>query len=242
MSDPSTETAVGPLPSSLPPLAVDIDGTLTGPKQQLDPRVLPVCRAWPAPLVVATGKAMPYPVALCAFLGVEPLVVAENGGVVVIAPTDTVRFEGDREAAAAAIEAYRERGHSTGWGDTAFVNRWRETELAVRRDSPLEPLKAVAGERGLTVVDTGFAYHVKSPDVTKGTALKTVADELDLSPASFAAVGDSANDASAFEVAGRGVAVGNADETARQAADHVTGATYSDGFFEAVRWLREVTG
>jgi phosphoglycolate phosphatase (TIGR01487 family) len=237
-----SDTAAGPLPASLPPLAVDIDGTLTGPNRRLDPRVLPVCRAWPAPLVVATGKAMPYPVALCEFLGVEPLVVAENGGVVVVGPTDTVQFEGDREAATAAIEAYRDRGHTTGWGDTAFVNRWRETELAVQRDSPLAPLEAVAHEHGLTVVDTGFAYHVKSPDVTKGTGLETVADELGLSPGEFAAIGDSANDAPAFEVVDRAVAVGNADSTARRAADHVTEATYGDGFLEAVGWLREATG
>lgn len=230
------------LPDSLPPLAVDIDGTLTGPDRGLDPRVMPVCRAWPEPLVVATGKSMPYPVALCEFLGNETLVIAENGGVVIVGPTETVQFDGDREAAQAVIEAYRDQGHTTGWPDTDLVNRWRETELAVSRESPLEPLEALAREHGLTVVDTGYAYHVKSPDVSKGTGLSTVAAELGLVPGAFAAVGDSENDAPTFDVAGHAIAVGNADDTAQSAADHVTDASYADGFLEAVRWLCESSG
>jgi phosphoglycolate phosphatase (TIGR01487 family) len=229
------------LPDSLPPLAVDIDGTLTGPERALDPRVLPVCRAWPAPLVVATGKSMPYPVALCEFLGRETLVVAENGGVVIVGPAETIQFEGDREGAQAVIEAYREQGYTTGWPDTDLINRWRETELAVSRESPLEPLAALASEHGLAVVDTGYAYHVKSPDVSKGEGLRALAAELDIESGAFAAVGDSENDAPTFEVAGAAVAVGNADDAARGAADHVTEATYGDGFLEAVQWLCDST-
>jgi len=64
-----------------PPLAVDIDGTLTREDRSVDSRVLDVLREWDAPVVVATGKALPYPVALCQFVGVEECVVAENGGV-----------------------------------------------------------------------------------------------------------------------------------------------------------------
>jgi phosphoglycolate phosphatase (TIGR01487 family) len=227
------------LPDTLPPLAVDIDGTLTGPDRGLDPRVMPVCRAWPAPLVVATGKSMPYPVGLCEFLGRETLVVAENGGVVVVGPTETIRFEGDPEAAQAVVEAYREQGYTTGWPDTDLVNRWRETEFAVSRESPLDPLETLAAEHGLAVVDTGYAYHVKAPDVSKGAGLRTLAAELGLDPEAFAAIGDSENDAPTFEVAGHALAVGNADDAARRAADHVTDATYADGFLAAVQWLCE---
>lgn len=227
------------LPGSLGPLAVDIDGTLTGPNRRLDPRVMPVCRAWPAPVVVATGKSIPFPVALCEFLGIETLVVAENGGAVIVGPTDTLRVEGDPEGAQAVVDAYRELGYTTGWPGTDLVNRWRETERAVSRESPLEPLEQLACERGLTVVDTGHAYHVKSPDVSKGAGLRAVAEELGIAVEAFTAVGDSENDAAAFEVAGRGVAVGNADDVARRAADHVTNASYGDGFLEAVAWLCE---
>jgi phosphoglycolate phosphatase (TIGR01487 family) len=223
-----------------PPLAVDIDGTLTGPNRGLDPQVIPALREWDAPLVFATGKSFAYPVALCEFLALSPAVIAENGGVVYVEATDEITYAGDPEAVAAVAEAYRDVGHDLGWGAVDFVNRWRETELAVSRESPLAPLETIAADHGLEVVDTGFAYHVKPPDVSKGQGLELVADELDLDPAAFVAIGDSENDVSTFEVAGRAIAVANADDAARAAADEVTDGSYGDGFLEAVEGLQDV--
>jgi len=225
------------IPADAPPLAVDIDGTLTDDDRAVDPRTFPVLRAWPSPVVVATGKAMPYPVALCEFLGIDPVVVAENGGVALVERADTLVFQGDPETVAAAGDAYRELGHSFGWGAVDVVNRWRETELAVSREMPLSPLEDVAAEHGLVVVDTGFAYHVKPPDVDKGTGLVAVCDALGIAPASVVAVGDSDNDVPAFEVAGTGIAVANGARAARERADHVTDAAYAAGFLEAIEWL-----
>ena len=226
-------------PADAPPLAVDIDGTLTDEHRGVDPRVFPVLRGWPTTVVVATGKAMPYPVALCEFLAIDINVIAENGGVV-LAGRDTIRIEGDREAANAVAAAYRDAGHDLGWGASDLVNRWRETELAVSRDSPREPLETLAAERGLEVIDTGFAYHVKSPSIDKGVGLSAIADELGHDPESFVAIGDSENDVPTFDLAGLSIAVANADDAARAAADRVTDAAYGDGFLEAVESLTRV--
>jgi hydroxymethylpyrimidine pyrophosphatase-like HAD family hydrolase len=141
----------------------------------------------------------------------------------------------------AVAAAYRERGYDLGWGEIDLANRWRETELIARREAPLAPLEEIAAAHGLEVVDTGFAYHVKAPEVTKATGLESLAAELDLDPATFAAVGDSVNDAPTFERVGHAVAVANADEAARGAADHVTAAEYADGFMEALDWIAAVT-
>lgn len=222
---------------NVPPLAVDIDGTLTDDRRRLDPRVIPVLQEWVAPVAVATGKAMPYPVALCEFLGLDPLVIAENGGIVLTGAAGDVAVRGDREAAEAVLAEYRNRGHGAGWGSADLVNRWRETELAVSRDQPLDPLEEIASDHGLIVLDTGFAYHVTSPEVDKGTGLAAVAGALDYEVSDFAAVGDSENDTPALLAAGRSVAVANADAAAREAADHVTSAAYADGFLEAIDWL-----
>jgi len=227
------------IPAAAPPLVVDIDGTLTDDRRRVDPGVFPVLRTWPSEVVVATGKATPYPVALCDFVGIGHLVIAENGGVVLTergGDTD-LQIRGDREAAEAVAAEYRARGYDLGWGSADLVNRWRETELAVSTDRPLEPLREIAADHGLVVLDTGFAYHVTSPEVDKGTGLRAVADAVGRDVDEFAAVGDSENDAPAFAVAGRSVAVANADDAARRAADHVTAADYSEGFFEAVQWL-----
>ncbi len=227
------------VPDSAPPLVVDIDGTLTDDRRAVDPQVFPILQGWPDTVVIATGKAMPYPVALCEFLAIEPIVIAENGGIVLIGRSDTLRVEGDRAAADAVATNYRAQGYDLGWGVADLVNRWRETEVAVSKDAPLEPLTTLAAEQGLVIVDTGYAYHVKSPDVDKGTGLVTVADGLDRPIDAFVAIGDSENDAPMFERAGRAVAVANADDAARAAADHVTDAAYSAGFIEALSWLAE---
>ena len=222
-----------------PPLAVDIDGTLTDENRAVYPPVLTVLREWDAPVVLATGKALPYPVALCEFAGFERTVVAENGGVAFVHATDDLLFLGDREGAQRVVDEYVADGHDLGWGDHDLVNRWRETEVAVNREAPLEPLQRIAADHGLQVVDTGFAYHVKSPDVSKGAALEAVADRLGREPETFVAVGDSINDVSTFEVAGRSYAVANADEAAIDAADFVLESAYGEGFLEAIDRIRD---
>ncbi|MFB6125045.1 MAG: phosphoglycolate phosphatase [Halanaeroarchaeum sp.] len=215
-----------------PPLAIDIDGTLSRADRSIDPRVFDVLREWDAPVVIATGKALPFPIALSQFVGVPERVVAENGGVAVV--DDELFVHGDRTAADAVAAAYREAGYDLGWGELDFANRWRETEVAVSLDAPLAPLERIAGEHGLEVVDTGFAYHVKSPAVDKGIALEDVADGLGFDTSEFVAVGDSENDVGMLEVAGDAYAVANADEDAKAAADVVTEGACADGFLEAV--------
>ena len=217
-----------------PPLVVDIDGTLTDESRAVDPRVFPVLAEWPGPVVIATGKAMPYPIALCEFIGIDYTVIAENGGVVFVEATDSLQLAGDHEACLTVAEAYTSLGHQLGFGEVDLANRWRETEVIVSLDQPLDPLEQLAEEAGLVVLDTGFAYHVTDPSVDKGTGLAAVCAQLGRHPPEFLAVGDSENDAELFEVAGESVAVANADEAAKSRADRVTTADYADGFLEAV--------
>ncbi len=225
------------LPASLPPLTVDIDGTLTDETRAVDPRVFPVLQSWPSTLVVATGKAMPYPVALCEFLGLEPRVIAENGGVVIPGRDSEVIFLADPDAAEAVATEYQSRGHHLGWGQANLVNRWRETELAVSRASPLEPLVEIAREYGLTVVDTGYAYHVHSSEVDKGVGLVRMSTELGHEPQEFAFVGDSPNDLPGFELAGVTATVDNGSDEVKSRAEYVASQSYGAGFLEAVEWL-----
>ena len=220
-----------------PPLVLDIDGTLTRPDDSIDPVFFELLPQWEAPIVVATGKAFPYPVALCHFMTVPQNVIAENGGIVLA--RDEVAKNGDGDAARRVAEEYVEAGYDLGWGETDLTNRWRETEVAVARDRPLEPLEELAEKHGQEVVDTGYAYHVKSPGMEKGEGLKSVAALLDRDPAEFVAIGDSENDVSTFGVAGESYAVANADERAKTAADVVLDESYSDGTLSVLAELRE---
>jgi hypothetical protein len=222
-----------------PPLVTDIDGTLTDDDMILDPGVGQILREWDAPVVLATGKALPYPVALCNYMGLPVTVIAENGGVTYVQATDRITYHGDREGAQAVADAYVEAGYDLGWGAVDLTNKWRETEVAVQHDAPEAPLRELAAEHGLEVVDTKYAYHVKSPEMSKGNALQSVAADLGLAATDFVAVGDSENDASTFEAVGSAIAVANADDVAIAAADHVTDARFADGFREATERVRD---
>ncbi|WP_144799303.1 HAD-IIB family hydrolase [Halorubrum depositum] len=226
----------------VPPLALDIDGTLTTPSGRIDPRTFELLPDWDAPVVFATGKAFPYPVALAHFLGRAETVIAENGGVAHVDGETAVL--GDPAVPRAVVEAYEARGGEIGWGNGDTVNRWRETEVALSLDADEALLRevAAAAESRVEVVDTGYAYHVKSPDVSKGKALERVAEALGLAGAEFVAVGDSENDASTFGVAGESYAVANADATARDAADVVLDEGFMDGTEAVLAELRERGG
>lgn len=227
MAADAPESLDVPADVSLPPLALDIDGTLTTPDHTVDPRVFDVLPKWPAPVLLATGKSFPYPVALCHFVGIPERVIAENGGIVCV--DEEIRFEGDAARVAAAASAFRERGGDLGWGGADTVNRWRETEVAARVTADESLLRDVAGEFDLSFLDTQYAFHLTDPDVSKGAALREAAAILDRDPAAFVAVGDSMNDASTFRVAGESYALANADETAKAAADEVLDIGFMEG-------------
>ena len=218
-----------------PPLAVDIDGTLSRPDRSIDPRIIDALGSWPAPVVIATGKALPYPVALAQYSGIDPLVIAENGGVAVA--DDTIQVHGDRAAADRVVEQYEGAGYEVGFGTPDLANRWRETEVVVNREQPLEPLAEIAAENGLEVVDSEYAYHVKSPDVSKGAAFEPLASHLGIDPAQTVAIGDSPNDVELFGVVGTSIAVANATDEAKNAADRVMSGSYADGFLEGLNTL-----
>ncbi|MCL3863240.1 HAD family hydrolase [Actinotalea sp. K2] len=73
--------------------------------------------------------------------------------------------------------------------------------------------------------------------VSKASALETVRQRLGVAPDRTVAVGDGRNDIEMLQWAGRGVAMGHADETTRAAADEVTGMIEDDGAVTVLRSL-----
>ncbi len=225
-----------------PPLVLDIDGTLTRADATtspapIDSRVFDPLRTWPAPIVLATGKAFPMPIALCQFIGLDRCVIAETGGIVCV--DTTLEVLGDGAAARSVAEEMAARGHPPAAGDLNLINRWRETEVAFKRVTPLNELEVVAGNHELDVVDTGYAYHVKDPRVSKGRALERAAELLDIPCTDFVAIGDSVNDVSIFKRVGHAVALANADADAKAAADHVSRDGYADGTLAVLDAVRD---
>ncbi len=91
----------------------------------------------------------------------------------------------------------------------------------------------------LELVDTGFAVHIKSRRISKGTGLRRVAGLMGLDTKDFVAMGDSPNDIEMLRASGFGVAVGNANPALKEVADMVTEGEHGAGVAEAVRYLKE---
>lgn len=211
-----------------PPLILDIDGTLTRPiGQGIDPRIFNPIADWDGSVIFATGKAFPYPVALAHFIGVPEVVVAENGGVVFTG--DSVHINGDRDAPRQVIEEYQNTGYSLEWGLDHPLNRWRETEVIMSLEQEFSVLQRIAEKHGQSVINTGYAYHVKQEEINKGKGVIMAADQLNINLSNAIAVGDSINDVATFEVVDQSFAVANADDAAKAAADRVLEDAHAEG-------------
>ena len=80
--------------------------------------------------------------------------------------------------------------------------------------------------------------EVNAVGVHKARGLETVCRRLGLSMDQVMAMGDSLNDIRMIKEAGLGIAMGNAQDVVKEAADWVTGTNEEDGVAQAIRyWL-----
>jgi len=224
--------------SRLSALACDLDGTLTGADRRIS---LPAMECLMGLIrrgirvIPASGNTVCFMDAFCRLAGTDGTLIAENGGVYRIGYTGPLRVFGNR---ATAWEAYRAVEHHFAEQGTTlelYSPAYRFSDVAFARTVPVDEVRAVLGGTAITVVDTGFAIHLQSPGISKGTGLRALAEELGLPLEQVMAVGDSANDVEMIEVAGVGAAVANSHPSLRAVADMVAEKEYGDGFIEAVR-------
>lgn len=76
--------------------------------------------------------------------------------------------------------------------------------------------------------------EVLPPGGGKGAALKSVMKDMHINAEEVLAIGDGENDIEMIQLAGIGIAVGNAVESLKQAADYVVASNDEDGVAEAV--------
>jgi phosphoglycolate phosphatase (TIGR01487 family) len=217
-------------------VVADVDGTITYSDRSLDFRAVEALRSLKVPVVIATGNVLCFARAASKLVGTGGIVIAENGGVV-----ECGRVESDTSHMKECVEAFEflERHFTLERLDP--VNRI--TEIGLRRDFDVERARELLKEfPEIEIVDTGFAVHIKSRRINKGTGLKRVAEMMGLDARDFVAIGDSPNDIEMLKVSGFGVAVGNAHPEVKRAAQMVTKGEHGAGVAEAVGELRRRGG
>ena len=83
----------------------------------------------------------------------------------------------------------------------------------------------------------GFMCEIAPMGVTKWHSVLRLADEWGISPDEICAVGDDVNDIPMIRGAGLGVAMGNALDEVKAAADRIAPCNNSDGLVEVIGWL-----
>ena len=215
-------------------VVVDVDGTITYSDRSIDCKAVAALRSLHVPVVIATGNVLCVARAVAKLLGTSGIVIAENGGVVECGKveSDTSHIKECREA----LEILKQ--HFFPLERLDLENRI--TEIGLRRNFDVEKARKFLGKDAqVDIVDTGFAIHIKSKKINKGTGLMRIAEMMGLDARDFVAFGDSPNDIEMLEAAGFGVAVGNAHPDLKRVAKMVTKGEHGTGVEEAVRELIE---
>ena len=90
----------------------------------------------------------------------------------------------------------------------------------------------------LTVVQTApFYLEVIPRRINKGQGILDICRALELTPAEVIAFGDAENDIPMLRASGMGVAMGNAAQPVKEAADHITDTNNNDGIAVALAQL-----
>ena len=90
------------------------------------------------------------------------------------------------------------------------------------------------GSANLISGGVGNMLEIVPPNTSKGKALKTLLKEMNIKPDQVMAIGDAENDLEMIQLAGIGVAVGNAQQVLKDAADEVTSTNDENGVAIAI--------
>ncbi len=214
-------------------LATDIDGTITDEKGRIHLPAVEAIRNLESrgiPVILVSGRPLPFVESLALYLGTSGPVIAENGAVVKNG-AETVIF-GHAQAAQSALPLLQKNFCIELHDD----NRYRMVDITFRKGINPELLQQFIEEQQLpvTLLVTNVMLHLVDHSVSKGRTILQVIKNLTLAPSQIAVCGDSHNDLPMFEIGTTNLAVANAAEPLKKKADYVSERPYGEGFAELV--------
>ena len=218
-------------------LLTDIDGTITDPTRRISTGSIETIRSLVdsgIEVVLASGNTSCFMDALSKMIGTKGTFIAENGGVFRVGFSGQLVIRGDQAAIKIALTVVQEHFQKQGISLDLFSPTYRFSDLAFARTVPADEVRMVLRDEPVQVIDTGYAIHLQTPGINKGTALRELAQEMRLTPADFLAIGDSLNDIQMLKAAGIGITVANAHPDTKAVAQYIAGKEYGDGFVEAI--------
>lgn len=124
-------------------------------------------------------------------------------------------------------------------GDLRQANYQDVLKYSIRTGTPCPEFSALF-KKEAKVIDWNDGFELVAPNVSKWSAIKCLLHAYGISSNEAAAIGDGPNDIEMLTHVGTGVAMGNASEEIKAAADIVTGHHENDGLAEFIeRYLHK---
>lgn len=235
-------------------LALDMDGTLLDDRQRIsDTNAAWIRRAAEAGVIVclSTGRSFESAVPYAVQLGLDTPMITVNGGEIwskpyvlhrrTCLPAETVQrlYETALACGDVWFWAYATDGlyNREKWTSDVAGKMWLKFGFHTEDDELRRAiLDEISAWGGLEITNSSpYNLEINPAGVSKAAGLAEVCRLVGCSLAETVVVGDSLNDLAAIRAAGLGVAMGNAQEAVKSAADVVTGTNEEDGVAQVIR-------
>ena len=217
--------------------AIDIDGTITlNGMGQIHLEALSRLRSLKEEghnVILVTGRSSVEGYLLSIFGGLTHMAVGENGGCISFGDEIQHKLLGNKGECIHALATIQAKLNAEVKEKSVFP---RMTEVVLERTFDIEKAQKVIDENNLNVVltDSGYAYHINSKGVDKGSGFLEVVKMLDVDVNDTIAIGDSDTDVPLFKVVKNNIAVSNSTENLKKVAKIITTKQSGEGVLEGL--------
>ena len=223
-------------------LAVDIDGTITlNGFGKIHLQALEKLRNLKNDghhVIFVTGRSSIEAYLLSIFGGLTLLGVGENGGCITHGEIMTHKMIGDKNECQNAFSYLKKSVDETIKEKPVFP---RLTEVVLDRTFDIKNAQAILDEEGFNVglFDSGYAYHINSRGVDKGSGLIKALEMLNADLEDTIALGDSETDVPMFRTVKNNIAVNNSIPELKEIAKIVTTKNSGEGLLEGLSMISD---
>ena len=223
-------------------LAVDIDGTITlNGFGKIHLQALEKLRNLKNDghhVIFVTGRSSIEAYFRSIFGGLTLLGVGENGGCITHGEIMTHKMIGDKNECQNAFSYLKKSLDEPIKEKPVFP---RLTEVVLDRTFDIKNAQAILDEEGFNVglFDSGYAYHINSRGVDKGSGLIKALEMLNADLEDTIALGDSETDVPMFRTVKNNIAVNNSIPELKEIAKIVTTKNSGEGLLEGLSMISD---
>ena len=223
-------------------LAVDIDGTITlNGFGKIHLNALEKLRNLKDDghhVIFVTGRSSVEAYLLSIFGGLTLLGVGENGGCITHGEVMTHKLIGNKDECENAFSYLKKNLDEKIKEKPVFP---RITEVVLDRTFDIVNAQKLLDENGFNVglFDSGYAFHINSRGVDKGSGLMEALDMLNADLEDTIALGDSETDVPLFKMVKNNIAVNNSIPELKKIAKIVTTKNSGEGLLEGLSMISD---